>query len=51
MGGQERHIHTKCTIRRGSFMDEHYNTLKPDAARCYMCRRYDNRYIKQPKAI
>jgi hypothetical protein len=32
LGWQERHIHTKCTIRRGSCMDEHYNTIKPDIA-------------------
>jgi len=51
MGGQERHTHTKGTVRRESFMDEHYNTIKPDTARCYMCRRYGNRYIKQPKSI
>ena len=51
MGGQERHTHTRGTVRRESFMDEHCNTIKPDTARCYMCRRYGNRYIKQPKSI
>jgi hypothetical protein len=47
----KRHILTKCTIRRGSFMDEHYTTIKTDNAGCYMCRTYGSRYIKQPKAI